>query len=66
MPWVELRFRHLGVLFYGLNTAQPANATTFPGRRVESSALARMAEVLGKALRAESNDPPVVIGKADV
>ncbi|MEQ8506198.1 MAG: metallophosphoesterase [Gammaproteobacteria bacterium] len=34
LPWVEDRFRHIGVVFYGINTAQPADTGFLPAREV--------------------------------
>ena len=61
LAWVESRFRHLGVVFYGLNTAQPANATGLPGSEVDPDALAIIKEELGICIDS-CNSVPLVIG----
>lgn len=61
LPWVEARFRHLGIIFYGINTAQPANAYGLPGREVNEDALASIGEELTKVIDS-CEKPPLVIG----
>lgn len=39
LTWVEGGFRHLGVIFYGLNTARPLSSTGLPGRQVHPGSL---------------------------
>lgn len=62
LAWVEHRFRHLGVVFYGMNTAQPANSFGLPGRKVNSNALSRIGEELNKILTTPGTNPPLTIG----
>jgi hypothetical protein len=61
LAWVEARHRHLGVVFYGINTAGPANPCGLPGQTVNADSLAKiktcLATVIGPAEQA-----PVVIG----
>lgn len=60
--WVDSRFRHLGVIFYGINTAQPANAFGLPGRQVQSDALAQINVELNNIVKSCESTPPLVIG----
>lgn len=60
--WVEPRFRHLGVVFYGLNTAQPVNATSLPGRQVCADALANIGLSLKTAMADCKDKRPLIIG----
>lgn len=62
MAWVESRFRHLGIVFYGLNTAQPANSYGLPSREVSSNALAMIGEELEKVVTGVGGKLPLVIG----
>jgi len=65
LAWVETRYRHLGVMFYGINTAQPASAFALPDRRVDSDALTLIGDELGAIVGSYGEDsPPVVIGLA--
>jgi len=48
LAWVESRFRHLGVVFYGVNTAQPVSPFGIPGRKINPDALAKIGEELNK------------------
>jgi len=62
MAWVEARFRHLGIAFYGLNTAQPASAFGLPSRRVEADALARIGKELSDSFARSEETLPLVVG----
>ncbi len=62
LTWVESRFRHLGVVFYGVNTAQPASPFGIPRRQVNPDALAMIGVELGKIVTACGDMPPLVIG----
>lgn len=61
IAWVEGRFRHLGVVFYGFNTARPSDPFGLPGRRVSSSCMSRIQLELGKLID-EGYPHPLVIG----
>ena len=60
--WVESRYRHIGVIFYGINTAQPANAFTFPERQVSADALAKTGVVLKQIINNCNDTKPLIIG----
>lgn len=60
--WVEARFRHLGVVFYGLNTAQPADAFVLPGRQVCADALANIGVKLKEVIADCGKQTPLIIG----
>lgn len=60
--WVESRYRHLGVIFYGINTAGPASANGLPDRLVDANALARIGVEITKGMEDCSSKAPVVIG----
>jgi len=55
-------FRHLGVVFFGLNTAQPANPKGIPDRVVEADSLARIGTELATLMKSDGGLPPMVIG----
>lgn len=59
--WIESSFRHLGVVFYGVNTAAPANPFGFPRRHIEPDALACISKSLSD-LGAGEDQPPFVVG----
>lgn len=44
--WINLRFRHLGVAFYGLNTCRPVNGNGWPDRQVDAKDLAEIRRAL--------------------
>jgi len=44
--WLEARFRHLGVIFYGVNTSEPSSSS-LPTRKVNVGVLRRLGEKLG-------------------
>jgi hypothetical protein len=58
--WVEGRYRHLGIIFYGINTAQPANAFGIPDRRVDADALANLSVELAGMIGAGPGRPIIV------
>lgn len=60
--WVESRFRHLGVIFYGLNTAHPATAFGLPEREADPDALAQIGIELKDAVESCSGSQPLVVG----
>jgi hypothetical protein len=60
LAWVESRYRHLGVIFYGINTAQPLSSRDFPGRSVDSKALARIDDVIKQVLGGCKSPLPIV------
>jgi|GEM_PF-6231701 len=63
LAWIENRFRHVGVVFYGLNTAQPAMADGSPDRSACEDCLT---DIRGALTATFENVPPleqpVVIG----
>ncbi|MCK9394802.1 MAG: metallophosphoesterase [Methylobacter sp.] len=60
--WIEARFRHLGVVFYGINTAQPARAIGTPGRRVSPDVLTTIADKLQAIVEDCGDNPPLIVG----
>ena len=62
LAWVEARYRHLGVVFYGVNTAQPVSAYDLPERRVDPNALALIGDNLKQAIIDCKDKPPLVVG----
>lgn len=60
--WVEGAYRHLGVLFYGVNTALPIVPTGLPGRSVDPNALADVSEQLGSLIAPHDGRKPIVVG----
>ena len=60
--WIETRFRHLGVIFYGVNTAQPPSAFGLPGREVSADALAQIRVELNKVKGSSVGPKPIVVG----
>lgn len=62
LAWVESRFRHLGIIFYGINTAQPASAFGLPDRRVDADALAQISLELKNVVDSCGDTPPLVVG----
>lgn len=60
--WLEARFRHLGVIFYGLNTSEPSSSH-LPKRKVNVKVLRRLSEKLREIRNSQNaNHPPIVIG----
>lgn len=60
--WVEEGFLHLGVAFYGVNTALPVSAHGLPDRFVEADTLAAVSERLERIHSDMQDDRPLVIG----
>lgn len=61
--WIETSFRHLGVVFYGINTAQPPSTQGLPNRKVNPNDLANIDKRLSIIGRAEEEEnKPVIIG----
>ena len=60
--WLEARFRHLGVIFYGINTSEPSSYS-LPERKVNVGVLNNLGEKLCK-IRINQNKEqyPIVIG----
>jgi hypothetical protein len=58
--WVETRFRHLGVAFYGLQTITP-NAYTEPAREVRADSLQKVWEHISSMIP-DGEPMPLVIG----
>ncbi|MFH1913664.1 MAG: metallophosphoesterase [Pseudomonadota bacterium] len=44
LPWIEERYKHLGIVFYGFNTTSLLSDTTLPGRHAPESALLSISE----------------------
>jgi hypothetical protein len=61
LAWVESRFRHLGVIFYGVNTSTPVNPNGLPFREVAADHLAAIDQHL-KKLIVDDIPQPLVIG----
>ncbi|WP_459918939.1 metallophosphoesterase family protein, partial [Desulfocicer niacini] len=60
--WLEERFLHLGVIFYGLNTSVPTSST-LPERKVNVRTLTRLGEKLGEIKKNKKlNNSPIIIG----
>lgn len=64
LSWVEGRYRHLGIVFYGINTAQPASIFGLPDRRVDPVALAAIMDELSRLLGGSRDSLPLVVGLA--
>lgn len=62
LAWVEGRFRQFGVVFYGVNTAQPASAFDVPARQVSPNSLSQIGVRLGQVLEDCGEQMPLVIG----
>lgn len=62
LAWVESRYRHLGVIFYGINTAQPASAFGLPGRQVDANVLTQINDELQQVVKDCGETPPLVVG----
>lgn len=60
LAWVEARFRYLGIVFYGINTAQPPNPFGLPGREVSADGLTAISDELQRVLEGSDNNPLVV------
>jgi hypothetical protein len=46
LAWIETRFRHLGIVFYGINTNSPISANGLSGKRMNEAVLTRVQERL--------------------
>lgn len=62
LNWVEARYRHLDVIFYGINTAQPVNAYSLPERQVKADDLAVVDSELTNVLDLYPGSKPIIIG----
>lgn len=60
--WVEARFRHLGLVFFGLNTAQPIHHRTVPGCTVPKSAVELLVKELQESIKDSQSPTPLIIG----
>ncbi|UDF35529.1 UNVERIFIED_ORG: metallophosphoesterase [Shinella sp. XGS7] len=58
--WVEAGYRHLGVAFYGVNTASPLSPYGLPERKVDPNVLAAVSERL-EEVRADVKDVSLVV-----
>ncbi|ODB95110.1 hypothetical protein A3197_17240 [Candidatus Thiodiazotropha endoloripes] len=61
LTWVESRFRHLGVIFYGVNTSSPANPFGLPDRTVSSGELTSVIQTIQSVFR-QDGDKSLVVG----
>ena len=60
--WLEARFRHLGAIFYGVNTSEPSS-TDLPDRKVNVGVLGSLGEKIREIRISQNADhPPIVIG----
>lgn len=62
--WVADQFRHLGIVFYGLNTARPINSNSVPGREVHADSLNDIKERLQLRPAMRGPEQPLVVGLA--
>jgi hypothetical protein len=62
LSWVESGFRHLGIMFYGINTARPASSMRSPNKHVDSNQLTKINTEMGSILKDNKNI--VIIGLA--
>lgn len=60
LAWLEARFRHLGVVFFGLNTTQPVNPRKLPSRAIPLPTVEDITAEIRKVL--DDGNPPLVIG----
>lgn len=60
--WVESSFRHLGIIFYGINTCDGFNDSSLPKRTVDVGILNRLEEELGLIKHEENDQKPIIIG----
>ena len=60
LVWVESRFRHLGIVFYGVNTSNPANPHGLPFRKVDADHLAAVDQQLKQLVNGDEVQPLVV------
>ena len=60
--WLEARFRHLGVIFYGLSTSKPSSSR-LPERKVNVGVLHSLGEKFSEIRKSQNEDrPPIIIG----
>lgn len=59
--WVEARFRHYGVVFFGLNTAQPINSRAVPDSSVPKPTVESLAQEM-KQIAKDLPSHPMIIG----
>jgi 3',5'-cyclic AMP phosphodiesterase CpdA len=59
LPWLQTQFLHLGLVFYGVNTARPIIGCSLPGRVSSEDALS---EIEGKLSAVLGEKRPLVIG----
>ncbi|MBA2592060.1 MAG: metallophosphoesterase [Gammaproteobacteria bacterium] len=64
IAWVVDQFRHLGIVFYGLNTARPIDPNSLPGRRVHAHSLNHIKERLQLRPPMRGTEQPIVVGLA--
>ncbi|MFC1672737.1 metallophosphoesterase family protein [Pseudomonadota bacterium] len=60
LPWLERRFAHLGIIFYGLNTAQPIECAGLPEREANKDGLNAIDNALAEMPKNTEN--PLVVG----
>lgn len=58
-PWIESRFRHLGLIFFGFNTSQPIVPREIPKRTIP---LVTVEEIVKEVKSVSVDQPPIVIG----
>lgn len=58
--WVETRYRHLGLIAYGVNTAQPFTGFNWPDRTINADTLSKIGELISPHLTGDN--APLVIG----
>jgi len=64
IAWVVDQFRHLGIVFYGINTARPIDPNSVTGRHVHPNSLHRIKERLQVPLATSGTEQPFVVGLA--
>lgn len=62
LAWVEDRFRHLGIFFYGLNTALPIRGFNTPGRELSADALSNIRRKISSFQNEENYKSSFIIG----
>jgi len=60
-PWLESRFRHLGVVFFGFNSAQPIVPRVLPNREVPEVTIEDIVTEAKKVVQT-MDSPPLFIG----
>lgn len=61
LPWIEARFHHLGVVFFGLNTSRPIEPRVLPSREISEVTVEEIIKELNKILE-NVETPPLFIG----